>query len=290
MKWIDYEKPQTVLEAVSILSANGGKAQVLAGGTDILIQLRTLRKLPDILVDVKEIPELNELSYDSGSGLTLGAAVPCYKIYEDAAIASAYPALVDATRIIGGIQIQGRASVGGNLCNAAPSGDTIPALIALGATCTIAGSNGSREIPVEDFCTGPGQSVLQDGELMVSLSVPAAAANSGARYIRFIPRNEMDIAVVGAGVSVQLSGDGNTIQSARVSLASVAPTPLFVKEAGDALAGQAVSDEAIQNAANLARDAARPITDMRGTIEFRQHLCEVLTRRALNTAIERARG
>ena len=290
MKWIDYEKPQTVSEAVGILSANGGQAQVLAGGTDILIQLRTNRKLPDILVDVKDIPELNELSYDSGSGLTLGAAVPCYKIYNDAAIAAAYPALVDAARIIGGIQIQGRASVGGNLCNAAPSGDTIPALIALNATCNMAGGNGNRQVAVEDFCTGPGRSVLQAGEILVSFSIPAPAAHSGARYIRFIPRNEMDIAVAGAGVSVNLSDDGGTIQSARVSLASVAPTPLFVREAGEALAGQAVSDEAIRRASNLARDAAVPITDMRGTIEFRQHLCEVLTRRALNTAIERARG
>jgi carbon-monoxide dehydrogenase medium subunit len=263
---------------------------VLAGGTDILIQLRTNRKLPDVLVNVKDIPELSELSYDPSSGLTLGAAVPCYQIYNDAAIAEAYPALIDAARIIGGIQIQGRASVGGNLCNAAPSGDTIPALIALSATCNIAGSNGSRQVAVEDFCTGPGRNVLQAGEMLVSLSIPAPAARSGGRYIRFIPRNEMDIAVAGAGVSVNLSDDGSTIQSARVSLASVAPTPLFVREAGDALAGQAVSDEAIRTASNLARDAAVPITDMRGTIEFRKHLCEVLTRRALNTAIERARG
>ncbi len=290
MKWIDYENPQTVSEAVSVLSANGGQAQVLAGGTDILIQLRTNRKLPDVLVNVKDIPELSELSYDPSSGLTLGAAVPCYQIYNDAAIAEAYPALIDAARIIGGIQIQGRASVGGNLCNAAPSGDTIPALIALSATCNIAGSNGSRQVGVEDFCTGPGRNVLQAGEMLVSLSIPAPAARSGGRYIRFIPRNEMDIAVAGAGVSVNLSDDGSTIQSARVSLASVAPTPLFVREAGDALAGQAVSDEAIRTASNLARDAAVPITDMRGTIEFRKHLCEVLTRRALNTAIERARG
>jgi carbon-monoxide dehydrogenase medium subunit len=290
LKWIDYENPQTVSEAVGVLSANGGQAQVLAGGTDILIQLRTNRKLPDVLVNVKDIPELSELSYDLSSGLTLGAAVPCYQIYNDAAIAEAYPALIDAARIIGGIQIQGRASVGGNLCNAAPSGDTIPALIALSATCNIAGSNGSRQVAVEDFCTGPGRNVLQAGEMLVSLSIPAPAARSGGRYIRFIPRNEMDIAVAGAGVSVNLSDDGSTIQSARVSLASVAPTPLFVREAGDALAGQAVSDEAIRTASNLARDAAVPITDMRGTIEFRKHLCEVLTRRALNTAIERARG
>ena len=287
MKWIDYASPTSLSEALDILAKDGDRTRALAGGTDILVQLRARRRSPDILLDVKSIPELNELSYDASSGLTIGAAVECYKIYEDAAVMEHYPALVDCTSIIGGIQIQGRASVGGNLCNAAPSADSIPALIAYGATANIAGPGGARSVPVEDVCTGPGQTVLGADELLVSISVPVPAANSGARYIRFIPRNEMDIAVVGAGVSVEL--DGDTIKSARVSLASVAPTPLFVKEAGDALAGQAVSDEAIRKASGLAQAAAKPITDMRGTIEFRTHLCEVLTRRALNTAIERAK-
>ena len=287
MKWIDYASPTSLSEALDILAKDGDRTRALAGGTDILVQLRARRHQPDILLDVKSIPELNVLSYDAGSGLTIGAAVECYKIYEHAAVKEHYPALVDCTSIIGGIQIQGRASVGGNLCNAAPSADSIPALIAYGATANIAGPSGTRSVPVEDVCTGPGQSILGADELLVSVSVPAPAANSGARYIRFIPRNEMDIAVVGAGVSVEL--DGDTIKSARVSLASVAPTPLFVREAGDALAGQAISDEAIRKASGLAQAAAKPITDMRGTIEFRTHLCEVLTRRALNTAIERAK-
>ena len=287
MKWIDYASPASLSEALDILAKDGERTRALAGGTDILVQLRARRRQPDILLDVKSIPELNELSYDAGSGLTIGAAVECYKIYDDAAVKEHYPALVDCTSIIGGIQIQGRASVGGNLCNAAPSADSIPALIAYGATANIAGPKGTRSVPVEDVCTGPGQNVLGADELLVSVSVPAPAANSGARYIRFIPRNEMDIAVVGAGVSVEL--DGDTIKSARVSLASVAPTPLFVREAGDALEGQAISDEAIRKASGLAQAAAKPITDMRGTIEFRTHLCEVLTRRALNTAIERAK-
>jgi carbon-monoxide dehydrogenase medium subunit len=284
---IEYVAPKTVEEAVAALAEKGEAARPLAGGTDILVQMRGGRRLIDRIVDVKKIPELNELSYDPASGLTIGAAVECYKIYEDAAVMANYPALVDCTSIIGGIQIQGRATVGGNLCNAAPSADSIPALIAYGATANIAGPNGTRSVPVEDVCTGPGQSILAANELLVSISVPAPAANSGARYIRFIPRNEMDIAVVGAGVSVEL--DGDTIKSARVSLASVAPTPLFVREAGDALAGQPISDESIRKASALAQAAAKPITDMRGTIEFRNHLCEVLTRRALNTAIERAK-
>ncbi len=290
MKWIDYVSPGSVKEAVDVLAREGNNARPLAGGTDILIQHRTGRREPGVLVDIKNITELDELTYDASAGLTLGAAVPCHRIYEDSTIASVYPALGDSTSIIGGIQIQGRASVGGNLCNSAPSADAVPALIALGVTCKIAGPSGTRTVPVEDFCTGPSQNVLQRGEILVSLHFPPPAPNSGARYIRFIPRNEMDIAVAGVGVSVVLENDKQTINSARVSLASVAPTPLFVREAGEALTGKPVTDENIERAAQLARDAAKPITDMRGTIEYRKHLCAVLTRRALNTAIERARG
>ena len=287
MKWIDYAAPGSVGDAVALLSEHGDRARPLAGGTDILVELRVGRRDIDLLVDVKGIPELNEISYDPSGGLTLGAAVECYRIYGDAAVSDAYPGIIDFASLIGGTQIQGRASVGGNLCNAAPSGDSIPALIALGATAKIAGADGTREVPVEDFCLAPRQTVLQPGELLVSLHFPAPVAGSGARYIRFIPRNEMDIAVAGAGVSVVL--DNGNIKSARVALASVAPTPLFVKEAGDALAGQPATDESVRVASQLASEAASPITDMRGTIEFRKQLCEVLTRRALHTAIERAK-
>lgn len=289
MKWIDYANPRTLRDAIDILADRGEKARVLAGGTDILVQLRTGRRAPDILVDVKEVPELNEVTYDPAIGLTLGAAVPCYKIYSNEGVASAYPGLIDSASLIGGIQIQGRASIGGNLCNAAPSADAIPALIALSATCEIAGPNGTRRVPAEDFCTGPGENILQPGELLVSLYFPPPPQNSGANYIRFIPRNEMDIAVAGVGVSVVLDDNKTTIESARVALASVAPTPLFVKAAGDALAGQPLNGESLQKAADLAKEAAVPITDMRGTIEYRKHLCEVLTRRALKAAIERAK-
>ena len=289
MKWIDYISPTSVKEAIDILAREGDRARFLAGGTDILVQLRAARRQPDLLVDVKSIPELNQLSYTPSEGLTLGAAVPCYKIYDDDAVASAYPALIDSTLIIGGIQIQGRASVGGNVCNSAPSADAIPALIALGATVEIVSTQGHRRVAVEDFCTGPGENVMRPDEMMVSIHIPPPPPNFGSRYIRFIPRNEMDIAVVGAGVSVELSDDKATIKSARISLASVAPTPLFVKEAGDALAGQPITEENIRKASDLAKKAARPITDMRGTIDYRIHLCEVLTRRALNTAIERAK-
>jgi carbon-monoxide dehydrogenase medium subunit len=191
--------------------------------------------------------------------------------------------------MIGGTLIQGRASFGGNLCNAAPSADTIPLLIALGATCKIAGPDGRREIRVEDFCTGPGTNILRPGELLASLHVPRPAENSGACYLRFIPRNEMDIAVVGVGVSVSL--ENGRFADVRVALASVAPVPLFVRDVGQTLTGHSVDDAGIiAAAADLARDAASPITDMRGTADYRRHLCAVLTRRALEAAVRRAEG
>ena len=290
MKWIDFEKPNTVEDAVKLLSDSGGTARAMAGGTDLIVQLRAghPRINPDVVIDIKSIPELNELSYDANKGLTVGAAVECYKIYGDDNVNSHFSALNDSATLIGGTQIQGRASFGGNLCNAAPSGDSIPNMIAHRAVATIAGPSGTREVPVEDICTGPGQSCVGSDELLVSINFPSNGAGFGANYIRFIPRNEMDIAVAGVGASVTIE-DGK-FTSARVSLASVAPTPLLVEEAGEALVGQTVSEEVIQKAADLAKAAAKPISDMRGTADYRKHLCDVLTRRALNTAVERAQG
>ena len=288
MKPFDYARPGSLKEAVDLLAQHGDRARVLAGGTDLLVQLRAGVREADMVVDIKEIPELNQISYDAGSGLTLGAAVPCFRIYQHADIRQAYPGLIDVASLIGGTQIQGRASLGGNLCNSAPSADALPLLIALEATCRIEGSGGSRDVAVEDFCTGPGKNVLQPGELLVAFQIPAPKPHSGSHYLRFIPRNEMDIAVAGAGVSVVLS-NGN-VESARVALAAVAPIPLFVKEAGNALACQPANAESVQRAAEAAKAAAKPITDMRGTVEYRKHLCEVLTRRALHVAIERAKG
>ena len=290
MKWIDFEKPNTVEDAVKLLSDSGGTARAMAGGTDLIVQLRAghPRINPDVVVDIKSIPELNALSYDASKGLTVGAAVECYKIYGDDNVNSHFSALNDSATLIGGTQIQGRATFGGNLCNAAPSGDSIPNMIAHRAVATIAGPSGTREVPVEDICTGPGQSCIGSDELLVSINFPSNGAGFGANYIRFIPRNEMDIAVAGVGASVSIA-DGK-FTSARISLASVAPTPLLVEEAGEALVGQPVSEGVIQKAADLAKAAAKPITDMRGTADYRRHLCDVLTRRALNTAVERAQG
>lgn len=286
MKWFDYAAPKTVAEATKLLSG-GGSVHMLAGGTDLLVQLRVGRKLADLVLDIKKIPELNEIRIGD-DGLTLGAAVPCYRIYGDTAVRRGYPALVEVASLIGGTQIQGRASIGGNLCNAAPSADSVPLLIAMGVTCVVAGPNGSRELNVEDFCVAPGKNALGAGELLVSLRFPAPKAHAAAHYLRFIPRNEMDIAVAGAGVAVEMSN--GTIRSARVALASVAPTPLFVREAGDFLAGKAASDDNLRAAAELAKSAATPITDMRGPAEYRRHLCAVLTRRALEAAVRHAKG
>jgi carbon-monoxide dehydrogenase medium subunit len=291
VKWIDYTRPESLDEAVNLLAGGDGKARPMAGGTDLIVLMRVNPDRigsPDLVVDVKGVPELNEISYDDNKGLTLGAAVECFKVYSDKTVVAKYPGLVDSASLIGGIQIQGRASIGGNLCNATPSADSIPALIALDAVANIVGPNGSRQVAVEDFCTGPSKTVLGSDELLVSINIPAPQSNGGARYIRFIPRNEMDIAVAGVGVSVVL-GNGK-FKSARIALASVGPTPLFVKEAGESLEGKAVNDDSIAEAAQLAKEAATPINDMRGTVEYRKHLCEVLTRRALNTAVARAKG
>ena len=289
MQDFSYIAAQTIPEAVSLLNEKGENARILAGGTDLIVQVREARRDVDWMIDIKSIPEVNVLDYGADTGLTLGAAVECYKIYADDAICNAYPGLIDATTIIGGTAIQGRAAVGGNLCNASPAADGIPPLIVLNATCIIAGPNGEREIPVEEFCTAPGQTVLAKGEMLVSVKIPAPESNSSSYYLRFIPRNEMDIAVVGAGASVVLDDAKQTIVSARIALAAVAPTPLFAEEAGALLAGRRVSDAAIDEAAQAARAIARPISDMRGTAEQRTHLVGVLTRRALNGAIQRVR-
>ena len=288
MKWIDFEKPQTIDEAVKLLSDSNGQAKPLAGGTDLIVQLRVgdPRVNASQVIDIKGIPELNELTYSSKDGLTIGAAVELYKIYNDANVKKYYPAIIDSASLIGGTQIQGRASLGGNLCNAAPSGDGIPNLIVHGAIATIVGPNGTRKANVEDICVGPRKTSIESNELLVSINFPINPSGFGASYLRFIPRNEMDIAVAAAGVSVVIKNGKFT--NARVSLASVAPKPLFVKEAGDVLVGRSVSPESIQEAAVLAKDAATPISDMRGTAEYRRHLCEVLTRRAFDAAIERA--
>jgi carbon-monoxide dehydrogenase medium subunit len=284
----DYAAPATLAEATALLNQTAGKARVLAGGTDILVQLREHLRDAQLVVDIKRIPELLAYQFSSANGLHLGAAVPCYRLYGDAEITAKYAALTDSARIIGGWQIQSRASIGGNLCNSSPAGDSLPSLIALQAVAVIAGPNGSREVAVEEFCTGPGKNVLQRGELLTAIRFPAPAAKSGSAYERFIPRNEMDIAVVGVASAVKLSASGDTIESARIGLGAVAATPKFAAEASAWLAGKPATAETFAQAGELAKKVATPISDMRGTAEFRTHLVGVLVKRTLAKAVERA--
>lgn len=284
-----YVAAQSVDEVVSVLAEHGDRARPLAGGTDVLVQTRGGRFDLDAIVDIKGVPETTDLRLGA-NGLAMGAAVPCYQLYESPAIAAAYPGIIDAATLIGGIQIQSRASLGGNLCNATPSADGICPLIVHSAQANIAGPNGRRSVAVEDFCVGPGRTVLAANEFLVSLDLPATAPGFGAAYQRFIPRNEMDIAVAGVASAITLNAAGDTIESARIALAAVGPTPILASAAGDALVGKAPTDEAFAEAAELASAAASPINDMRGDIEFRKTLVRVLTRRTLTTALERARS
>ncbi|WP_448507356.1 FAD binding domain-containing protein [Immundisolibacter sp.] len=289
MHSFEYAAPTSLGEAVTLLAGARGNARVLAGGTDLIVNMRVGRRKPGLVVDGKHIPELNELSL-TAAGLTLGAAVSCRRAYEHAEVARRYPALVDSMSLIGSVHIQGRATVGGNLCNAAPSGDAIPTLIALGAVARVLGPSGTREVAAEDVCVAPGKTSLADDELLVSVFIPAPTANSGSFYLRFIPRNEMDIAIAGVGANVVLDAAKQNFVSARIALASVGPTPIFAREAGALLAGKPVNEDSILLAADSAQAVAKPITDMRGTVEQRKHLVKVLTARALRGAVERAKG
>ena len=288
MKEIDYLAPTSLGEAYAALQT-GKTSAFLAGGTDIIVQLREGRKQVDQLIDVKHIPELTSFAWTADGGLTIGASVPFAEIYEDDEIVRRLPCIIDCATLVGGIQIQSRACFGGNIGNSGPAADTVPALIALGATLTLGSADGARDLPLEEFFTGPGQNVLGAGELIVPVNVPPQPANSGAFFHRFIPRNEMDIAVVNVGARLDLDASGERIEGARVSVGAVAPTPLYVAAAGDALVGEAPTEEAFARAADIAADAATPITDMRGSVAQRVHLTRVLTHRALDRALERAR-
>lgn len=290
MKDFEYAAATSVDEAVSLLAARGDRAKILAGGTDIIVQLREGLREADLVLDVKKIPELMELSFDAVHGLRLGASVPCHRIYENQAVAAAYPALADSARIIGGWQIQSRASIGGNLCNSSPAADSIPSLIALDAACEIAGPSGRRSVPAAQFCTAPGKNVLQRGEFLISLDFPPPQPHSGSRYLRFIPRNEMDIAVVGVGAWLRLDAGGKNVEQARLGIAAIAPTPLAAIDAARWLVGKPATIESFTEAGRLARQIARPITDMRGPAEYRLHLVGVMAQRALADAAERAKA
>lgn len=284
-----YVAPKTVRETTATLaelSGSGTPIQILAGGTDVLVQLRTVNKSARTLVDIKGLEETNRL--EVGADTTyIGAAIPSAILNEHAELTALFPGLTEAADLIGSTQIQGRASVGGNLCNASPAGDSIPALIANGAVCVIAGAGGERELPVEDFVTGVGVNALAADELLLGVKLPNPGPRTGDAYLRFIPRTEMDIAVAGCGVRLDLDGDG-TCTAARVGIGAVAPTALLVPAAAEALVGTQVDDAALAAAGAACSEAASPISDKRGTAEYRRKIISVLCRRAGAIARDRA--
>ncbi len=283
-----YEAPDSIEGAVSLLANADVPAHVLAGGTDLIIQTNGSSDAERLFVDIKKISGMNEANL-TDAGLDLGPSMSCAALTERSDIKAVFPGLVESAWLIGSTQVQGRASVGGNLCNSSPAADTIPALIANGARCVIAGSGGERVVAVEDFVTGVGQNCMEKGELLKVIQVPKPAANTSDAYLRFIPRTEMDIAVAGAGVSVTLD-DSGTCTAARVGIGAVAPTALLVPDAAAALVGSALDEAALQAAADAASAASSPITDRRGTADYRRQVVGVLVKRAAAIAAQRIKG
>jgi len=282
-----YESPTTTKEAVTLLSKEKGKAFVLAGGTDLLVRLHMDTIDPDLMIDIKRIPAMNEIKKTT-TGFKIGAAVSGKQLGASKALVKAWPGVVEATKLIGSDQVQGRCTMVGNLCNASPAADSVPAMIAAGAKAVIVGKTRRRTVAVESIITGPGQTSLAEGEIVEAITLPKRPAKSGDAYLRFIPRTEMDIAVV--GVAVSLTCKRGVIDTARVSLGAVAPTPLLVKDAAAAIIGTKLDKEALENLAAACSAACNPIDDKRGTVEYRVRVAGVLAKRAANIAFERAGG
>ena len=284
-----YLAPTNVADALKALgdaASRGTRTQMLAGGTDVLVQMRSVDKGPRTFVDVKHIAEAIDVSIGKDE-VFIGAGVASAVLNENAELKQLLPGLIEAADLIGSTQIQGRATIGGNLCNSSPAGDTIPALIACGAVCVIASPGGTREVPTEDFVTGVGQNVLGATEFLIGFKIPRPKGNTADAYLRFIPRTEMDIAVCGAGVALTLDGSG-TCTAAKVAIGAVAITALPVPDAAAALVGTKVDDAALAAAAYASSALARPITDKRGTVEYRKKVVGVLTKRAAAIARDRA--
>jgi CO/xanthine dehydrogenase FAD-binding subunit len=286
MPRLSYTAPATVDEAVKALAAAGGLAKVLSGGTDLLVQMKSGRLKPDLIVDTKKIPGLIGIR-EEGDFFVIGAATPGVAISANQKLEHAYPGIVEGVDLIGSTQIQGRCSIAGNLCNASPAADSVPPVIAARATAVVAGPNGRREVPVEAIVTGPGRTSLQKGEFVVEFKIPKPKPHQADAYLRFIPRTEMDIAVVGCAVNVTLDA-GGTCTDARVVLGAVAPTQVVVDAAARALIGHKLDDATLKNLDAAAQAACKPITDKRGTIEYRTKIAGVLARRAAAIAFERA--
>jgi carbon-monoxide dehydrogenase medium subunit len=281
-----YIAAQTLDEAIGAYAAATGAARILAGGTDLLVQMRSGVIRPGLIVDVKKIEEMTAIVPKADGGFWVGAAVSGATLADHKGFAAAWPGVLEAANLIGSKQVQGRASMGGNLCNASPAADSVPALVAAGAVVTVQGPHGRRELPVEKLPAGPGKTHLKPGEIVVGFAFPARAPGSGDAYLRMIPRTEMDIAVVGLGINLTLAG--GKVTAARVGLGAVAPTVLLVEDAAKALIGSSLDDQALETAAAACRAACKPINDKRGTIEYRTKVAGVLLKRTALIAAERA--
>jgi CO/xanthine dehydrogenase FAD-binding subunit len=286
MPRVNYQAPSTVEDAVKLLAGTSGMAKVLSGGTDLLVQLKSGRVKPDLIVDTKHIPGLIGIREEGGFWI-IGAATPGVMISAEKRLEHDYPGIVEGVDLIGSMQIQGRCSIAGNLCNASPAADSVPPVIAARATAVVAGPNGKRELPVEKIVTGPGQTSLAKGEFVVEFRIPKPKPRQCDAYLRFIPRTEMDIAVVGCAVNITLDA-GGTCTDARVVLGAVAPTQLVVEDAAKALIGHKLDDATLQNLDAAAQAACKPINDKRGTIEYRTKVAGVLARRTAAIAFDRA--
>lgn len=285
---MQYEAPETTKAAVGLLAKAKGSAYVLAGGSDLLVRMKGGFIEPDLVVDIKRIKTMREVK-KTATGFTIGAAVSCAELGENKALVKAWPGVVEAANLIGSKQVQGRCTVAGNLCNASPAADSVPALVAAGAKAIVQGPKGKRTVAVESIPVGPGKTSLKKGELIEALVLPARKPRSGDAYLRFIPRSEMDIAVVSAGVNLTLDAKG-TITAARVALGAVAPTVVLVAAAAKAIIGTKLDDAALEKLGEAASAACRPIDDKRGTVEFRTKVAAVLAKRAAKIAYERAGG
>jgi len=287
MHSLKYEAPSALGDAIALLAQASGTSRILAGGTDVIVQIETDLIEPELVVDIKKIPDLRGIAVENGA-FRVGAAVTGMELMDHQAFCKAWPGVVDGVKLIGSMQIKGRATMGGNLCNASPAADSVPALIAAGAVVRIAGPNGARDVAVEHIPAGPGRTSLAKGEIIVSFAFPPRPPRTGDAYLRMTPRTEMDIAVVGVGVNIALDADG-VCTAARVALGAVAPTALLVEEAGAALIGSRLDAPALYRLAQAAAAACRPIDDKRGTREYRVKVAGVLARRAALLALERAR-
>jgi CO/xanthine dehydrogenase FAD-binding subunit len=285
---MQYEAPRTLDAAIGLLAGATGQARILAGGTDIMVQLHMDTTDPDLLVDIKNIPELRAIT-ESGGAYSIGAAITGAELGENDVVKKLWPGVVEGLELIGSTQVQGRATIGGNLCNASPAADVIPALIAAGAIANVVGPKGCRNVAAEDIPKGPGKTSLAKDEIVVSISLPTRAMRSGDAYLRFIPRTEMDIAVVGVGISLEVD-DVGVCKRARVGLGAVAEKALLVPEAAIAIIGSQLNDASMDKLATVISAACRPINDRRGTIEFRTEVAGVMARRAAKIAYDRAVG